>query len=190
MLDRHETLAAGLLQATSLPFLVAATAIGRDAGLIGAAEAAALVGAGLLSVLLFPAAALTLLRRPSHHHPKGTAMPTSCSAYRSDTDAYAAVERLLATGTPGARITVLTGRLGDAGPQEAMGTFAAAARSARRGTFGDADRDEIATFSDGVRRAHVASHHDLERVLERAGLDANAVTELHHGRVLVLVDAA
>ena len=54
---------AGLLQATSLPFLVAATAIGRELGLIGAGEGAALVGAGLLSVLLFPAAGLALLRR-------------------------------------------------------------------------------------------------------------------------------
>jgi Kef-type K+ transport system membrane component KefB len=61
-LDRRETLAAGLLQATSLPFLVATTAIGRELGLIGAGEAAALVGAGLLSVLLLPAAALALLR--------------------------------------------------------------------------------------------------------------------------------
>jgi Kef-type K+ transport system membrane component KefB len=63
-LDRRETLAAGLLQATSLPFLVAATAIGRELGLVGAGEAAALVGAGLLSVLLFPAAGLALLQSP------------------------------------------------------------------------------------------------------------------------------
>jgi len=61
-LDRRETLVAGLLQATSLPFLVATTAIGQELGLIGAGEAAALVGAGLLSVLLFPAAALALLQ--------------------------------------------------------------------------------------------------------------------------------
>jgi Kef-type K+ transport system membrane component KefB len=61
-LDRRETLVAGLLQATSLPFLVATTAIGEELGLIGAGEAAALVGAGLLSVLLFPAAALALLQ--------------------------------------------------------------------------------------------------------------------------------
>jgi hypothetical protein len=51
------------MQATSLPFLVAATAIGRELGLIDAGEAAALVGAGLLSVLAFPAAGLALLRR-------------------------------------------------------------------------------------------------------------------------------
>jgi Kef-type K+ transport system membrane component KefB len=54
---------AGVLQATSLPFIVAATAIGMDLGAIGAAEASALIAAGLLSVLVFPLAGLTLLRR-------------------------------------------------------------------------------------------------------------------------------
>jgi len=63
ILDRRETLVAGLLQATSLPFLVAATAIGRELGLVGPGEAAALVGAGLVSVLVFPALGLALLQR-------------------------------------------------------------------------------------------------------------------------------
>jgi Kef-type K+ transport system membrane component KefB len=53
---------AGLLQATSLPFIVAATAIGEDLGLIDAAESAALIAAGLLSVMAFPLIAVTLLR--------------------------------------------------------------------------------------------------------------------------------
>ncbi len=65
LLDRRETVVAGLMQATSLPFLVAATAIGRELGLIGAGEAAALVGAGLLSVLIFPAVGLALLQMRS-----------------------------------------------------------------------------------------------------------------------------
>ena len=51
------------MQATSLPFIVASTAIGLELGLIDAAGAAALIGAGLLSVLLFPLIALTTLRR-------------------------------------------------------------------------------------------------------------------------------
>ena len=42
------------MQATSLPFIVAATAIGRELDLIDAAGSAALIGAGLLSVVLFP----------------------------------------------------------------------------------------------------------------------------------------
>jgi Kef-type K+ transport system membrane component KefB len=54
---------AGVLQATSLPFIVAATAIGMDLGLIDAAESSALIAAGLLSVLIFPVTGLGLLRR-------------------------------------------------------------------------------------------------------------------------------
>ncbi len=58
----RRTAAAGLLQATSLPFIVAATQIGLDLGLLRPATAAGLVAAGLLSVLLFPVSALALLR--------------------------------------------------------------------------------------------------------------------------------
>jgi Kef-type K+ transport system membrane component KefB len=54
---------AGVLQATSLPFIVAATTIGVDMGLMGTAESSALVAAGLLSVLMFPLIGLTLLKR-------------------------------------------------------------------------------------------------------------------------------
>jgi Kef-type K+ transport system membrane component KefB len=56
---------AGLMQSTSLPFIVAATAIGQELGLIDAAGSAALIGAGLLSVLCFPLVGLLLLRGPS-----------------------------------------------------------------------------------------------------------------------------
>jgi hypothetical protein len=59
----QRSVAAGVLQSTSLPFIVAATAIGRELGLLDGAESAALVGAGLLSVLLFPVLGLSLLRR-------------------------------------------------------------------------------------------------------------------------------
>lgn len=62
VLDARQTLIAGLMQATSLPFIVAAVAIGEDLDLIDAAEGAALVGAGLLSVLLFPLIGLGLLK--------------------------------------------------------------------------------------------------------------------------------
>jgi Kef-type K+ transport system membrane component KefB len=68
-LDARETAVAGLLQATSLPFIVAASMIGVELGLLGEATAAALVAAGLLSVLLFPLAALTLLRRDTESAP-------------------------------------------------------------------------------------------------------------------------
>jgi Kef-type K+ transport system membrane component KefB len=59
---RRQAVAAGLLQATSLPFLVTATAIGVTLGEMTAVTAAALVTAGLLSVIIFPLVAVTLLR--------------------------------------------------------------------------------------------------------------------------------
>jgi Kef-type K+ transport system membrane component KefB len=62
-LDARHTAIAGLMQATSLPFIVAATAIGRELDLIDAAGSAAMIGAGLLSVLLCPLGGLLLLRR-------------------------------------------------------------------------------------------------------------------------------
>ncbi len=61
-LSGRETVAAGLLQATSLPFLVTASMIGVDTGLLSPVNAAALVAAGVVSVLVFPVAALGLLR--------------------------------------------------------------------------------------------------------------------------------
>jgi Kef-type K+ transport system membrane component KefB len=57
--------AAGLLQATSLGFFVVAGQIGMELGLISEATGAALIAAGLVSVLLFPLGALTLLRYAS-----------------------------------------------------------------------------------------------------------------------------
>jgi Kef-type K+ transport system membrane component KefB len=57
------SLVAGLLQATSLPFIVTAAAIGSALGAIDATTSAALVAAGLLSVVVFPLLALVLLDR-------------------------------------------------------------------------------------------------------------------------------
>jgi Kef-type K+ transport system membrane component KefB len=62
-LSLRETLAAGLLQATSLPFLVTASMIGVEIGVLSPVNAAALVAAGIISVLVFPVAALALLSR-------------------------------------------------------------------------------------------------------------------------------
>jgi len=55
-------IAAGLLQATSLPFIVTASMIGVDIGALTPATASAFVAAGLLSAVLFPVIALALLR--------------------------------------------------------------------------------------------------------------------------------
>jgi Kef-type K+ transport system membrane component KefB len=69
LIPRRQVLIAGLMQGTSLPFIVAGTAIGQELGLISAGSSAALIAAGLLSVLIFPALSLSLLRggdaRPS-----------------------------------------------------------------------------------------------------------------------------
>ena len=145
-------------------------------------------------------------------------MPATCASYTDEAEALAAVAQLIAEGVPGSRISVLTGSsesdhrddrtgsfageastvggfAGETGSiADAMGSFAAGAIDERRGGFGDADRDLVATYKGGARRVHVASHHELERKLADAGLDADAiaadVAALHHGRVLVLVEAA
>ena len=56
-------MAAALLQATSLPFIVAAAEIGLALDVLQGSTAAATIAAGLLSVVLFPLVAVTLLRR-------------------------------------------------------------------------------------------------------------------------------
>ncbi len=62
-LGRSAMVPAALLQATSLPFIVAATQIGVITGRVPASTATALVCAGLVSVLLFPAAAVAWAAR-------------------------------------------------------------------------------------------------------------------------------
>jgi Kef-type K+ transport system membrane component KefB len=63
LLGRQKAIVAGILQATSLPFIVAAAQIGMDIGVVSEANGAALIAAGLFSVIIFPALGLTLLRR-------------------------------------------------------------------------------------------------------------------------------
>jgi Kef-type K+ transport system membrane component KefB len=71
------SLAAAFLQATSLPFIVAASQIGMELGVIGRATGAGLVAAGLLSVLLFPLVGLGIVRRAqqSSRPREGSAVP-------------------------------------------------------------------------------------------------------------------
>jgi Kef-type K+ transport system membrane component KefB len=63
LLGSRRTIAAGLLQATSLSFIVVAAQIGMELGQINQATGAALIAAGLLSVLIFPITALSFLRQ-------------------------------------------------------------------------------------------------------------------------------
>ena len=73
---RRRAAAGGLLQATTLTFVIVATEIGLETGKITPTTAAALVAAGLLSAALFPAGAARLLaprsRRP-HRAPPAAA---------------------------------------------------------------------------------------------------------------------
>jgi Kef-type K+ transport system membrane component KefB len=62
---RAQVAAAGLLQATSLSIPIVAGKIGVDLGLIRPANYVALFAAGLLSVVIFPLAALPQLAAPS-----------------------------------------------------------------------------------------------------------------------------
>jgi Kef-type K+ transport system membrane component KefB len=57
-----ERRALALLSATQLPLVVAITTIGVDSGHMRASTAAALVGAGVLSVLIYPSLALNAVR--------------------------------------------------------------------------------------------------------------------------------
>jgi Kef-type K+ transport system membrane component KefB len=63
VIPRDRLPVAVLMQATSLPFIVAATAVGLALDVVSPANAAALIAAGLLSVVVFPAVSLSLLRR-------------------------------------------------------------------------------------------------------------------------------
>jgi Kef-type K+ transport system membrane component KefB len=60
-LGTRGALAAGMLQATSLGFIVVATQIGMELGTLTQGTGAALIAAGLLSVMIFPFAAVAAL---------------------------------------------------------------------------------------------------------------------------------
>lgn len=76
-LGMRRTMVAGFLQATSLPFIVAAVQIGQHLGVLPPASGAALIAAGLASVLFFPAIALAVMRTAV---PTPTPAPTPASA--------------------------------------------------------------------------------------------------------------
>lgn len=145
-------------------------------------------------------------------------MTTLCRPFTTMDDANAAVARLLAAGLRGDDIRVLAGEpirdhrddpvgtfTGRGSAEQRVGSFAGAPTSSRdpmgsyggeggehrRGSFGDLDRDTVATYDSGVKHLRIASHRDLQRMLVEAGLDeetaAADVAALHRGRNLVLV---
>lgn len=75
-LPRSDLLPLGLLSATALPLIVAVTAIALDTDRIKPENAAALIGAGMLSVLIFPMAALALRRRTAESGAIPATQPT------------------------------------------------------------------------------------------------------------------
>jgi Kef-type K+ transport system membrane component KefB len=86
LLGRSRAVIAGVLQATSLTFPVAASQIGLQLGVVSRASAAGLVAAGLLSVVISPALALVLLRRAqpaSRSRSSAQPSPSGCAARSS-----------------------------------------------------------------------------------------------------------
>jgi Kef-type K+ transport system membrane component KefB len=67
--DRRERARFSLLVATGLPIIVAVTSIEVEAGVMSPTNAAALVGAGALTVLVFPLVGNALVRRPNTPEP-------------------------------------------------------------------------------------------------------------------------
>jgi Kef-type K+ transport system membrane component KefB len=92
VMDTRHAAAAGLMQATTLTFVIVAAAIGRETGKLTSSAGAALVTAGLLSAALFPAAADRVLA-----HGRRAASAGSGEPPRS-----AAILRML-TALPGSR---------------------------------------------------------------------------------------
>ena len=74
-IGNERSVVAGVLQATSLPFIVAAATIGLEMGLMSSAESSAIIAAGLLSVLFFPLTGLALLRRGGEEPTPAQAVP-------------------------------------------------------------------------------------------------------------------
>ena len=86
LLGRSRSVIAGVLQATSLPFIVAATQIGLQLGVVTRASAAGLVAAGLLSVVTSPALGLMLLRREQPEAVASQGLPSTVTPVVSAED--------------------------------------------------------------------------------------------------------
>jgi Kef-type K+ transport system membrane component KefB len=78
-LDLRSRVALGFFSATELPLVVAITEIGVRSGQLMPETAASLVGAGMVSVLLFPITALTLRRIASPQHVAPSEVATAAS---------------------------------------------------------------------------------------------------------------
>jgi hypothetical protein len=143
-------------------------------------------------------------------------MPTVCNSFEDEDSALREVEALIARGVPGEDVRVLRGtprrdahedphgsyagahasdRVGTfAGPKatRAEGSYAPGhdAHAERLGSFGDIDRDTVASFPCSVEDVSVTTHHRLITLLTEAGLDRELakqdVERLHEGELLVI----
>ncbi|MGY1739118.1 MULTISPECIES: cation:proton antiporter [unclassified Blastococcus] len=102
-LGRRGAAAVGLLQATSLPFLVTAVQIGEATGRLDPVTGAALVCAGLLSVLVYPALALGLLDRGATPPEAAAAAPRPRVTTEEPGRDLAGSRPLTSTGRPTSR---------------------------------------------------------------------------------------
>ncbi|GAB3616893.1 cation:proton antiporter [Okibacterium endophyticum] len=82
----RDRVATALFGATGLPIIVAVSAIGVDTGEIDSGLAAALVGAGLISVLVFPLLGLALRHRSSTVLPQHLSQPPEDDPQTKDRD--------------------------------------------------------------------------------------------------------
>jgi hypothetical protein len=144
-------------------------------------------------------------------------MNAQCSTYDNIADAERAVAALLADGVGGDDVRLLMGAAIHDARREQRGGFAGAVAvrdrvgayaggghrrdephgsfagggSGGEGSFGNADRDVVVTYTDGREHSRVTGHASLKRLLVGAGLDEGAadadLRALHRGRVLVLV---
>jgi hypothetical protein len=146
-------------------------------------------------------------------------MATLYKTYPDEVAARLAIDALRDAGVPGHAIRLLTGAMlhdvrrepagafaGTVPPDAPVGTFADVARlrreghgsfagdpdRQRRGCFADAERDVIVTYEPQRARAHVATDHELERMLRSWHVLADAadrvIAELHQGRAAVVVE--
>src|ERR671927_206726 len=123
-------------------------------------------------------------------------MSALCRAYEEIADAERAVQALLEAGVPRDDVRLLMGAeihdarrepqggfAGKVATEDRVGAFAGDARrrdaphgnfaghgaAEGEGTFGNADRDVVVTYSDGREHSRVAGHRHLKRLLVDAG---------------------
>ena len=146
-------------------------------------------------------------------------MAALCRSYATHGEALEAVKAVLGAGVPGEGVLVLMAEQARDANQEEVGEFAGptepgapvgefagppaaqgsgtgafAGGAQRGGSFGDAERDVLTSYPDGVERMRVTGHRRITKLLVDAGLDHETakrdVDALHSGLVLVLVDVA